>query len=163
MVDLSEMILMGIFATFFMDFLAKFLVKSKIVRPAIEPHIPGRWALYMLRGKFIHEDIYQTPALKNEKLAALISHYLIGIVLMGIYLFLELKEPAMRDQLWIPLIFGVTTVLLPWLWLYPSIGIGFLASKSKNKSDYIIFSIINHTNFGIGMMIWILVFRRFFT
>ena len=163
MVDLSEMILMGIFATFFMDFLAKFLVKSKIVRPAIESHIPGRWTLYMLKGKFIHEDINQTPALKNEKLAALISHYLIGIVLMGIYLFLELKAPAIRDQLWMPLIFGVTTVLLPWLWLYPSIGIGFLASKSKKKSDYIIFSSINHTNFGIGMVIWIVLFRRFFT
>ena len=163
MVDLSEMILMGIFATFFMDFLAILVVKSKIVRPAIEPHIPGRWVLYMLRGKFIHEDINQTPALKNEKLAALISHYLIGIVLMGIYLFLELKEPAIRDQLWMPLVFGAATVLLPWLWLYPSMGIGFLASKSKNKSDYIIFSIMNHTNFGIGMVIWIVLFRRFFT
>jgi len=162
MVNLSEMILMGIFATFFMDILAKFLVKSKIVRPAIEPHIPGRWVLYMLKGKFIHEDIRQIPALKNEKLAALISHYLIGIVLIGIYLFLEIKIPAIRAQLWMPLVFGITTVLLPWLWLYPSIGIGFLASKSKKKSDCIIFSIINHTNFGIGMTIWIVVFRRFF-
>ena len=148
MVNLSEMILMGIFATYFMDILAKFLVKSKIVRPAIEPHIPGRWALYILKGKFIHEDIRQIPALKNEKLAALISHYLIGIVLIGIYLFLELKIPAIRAQLWMPLVFGVATVLLPWLWLYPSIGIGFLASKSKKKSDYIIFSIMNHINFG---------------
>ena len=162
MINLSEMILMGIFATFFMDILAKFLVKSKIVRPAIEPHIPGRWVLYMLKGKFIHEDIRQIPALKNEKLAALISHYLIGIVLIGIYLFLEIKIPAIRAQLWMPLVFGITTVLLPWLWLYPSIGIGFLASKSKKKSDCIIFSIINHLNFGIGMTIWIVVFRRFF-
>ena len=163
MINLSEMILMGIFATFFMDFLAKFLVKSKIVRATIEPQIPGRWALYMLRGKFIHDDIRQTPVLKNEKLAAVISHYVIGIVLMGIYRFLELKEPAIRDQLWMPLLFGVTTVLLPWLWLYPSIGIGFLASKSKKKSDYIIFSSINHINFGIGMVIWIVVLRRFFS
>jgi hypothetical protein len=161
MVNLSEMILMGIFATFFMDILAGFLVKFKIVRATIEPHIPGRWALYMLKGKFVHEDIRQIPALKNEKLAALISHYLIGIVIIGIYLFLELKIPAIRTQLWMPLIFGITTVLLPWLWLYPSIGIGFFASKSKKKSAYIIFSIINHINFGIGMTIWIVVFRRF--
>ena len=112
MINIVEMILMGILATFFMDFLAAFLVKSRIVRAAMEPQIPGRWALYMLRGKLIHEDIRQTPALKNEKPAALTSHYLIGIVLMGIYLFLELKEPAIRDQLWMPLVFGVTTVLL---------------------------------------------------
>ncbi len=162
MVNLSEMILMGIFATFVMDILAKFLVKSKIVRVSIETYIPGRWILYMLKGKFIHEDINQTPALKNEKPAALISHYLIGIVLMGIYLLLELKIPAIRHQLWMPLAFGMATVLLPWLWLYPSIGIGFLASKTKKKSDYIIFSSINHLNFGIGMTIWIVVFRHFF-
>ncbi len=162
MVNLLEMILMGIFATFVMDLFAKFLVKSKIVRATIEPHIPGRWILYLFRGKFVHEDIRQTPALKNEKPAALISHYLIGIVLMGIYLLLELKIPAIRHQLWMPLVFGFTTVLLPWLWLYPSIGIGFLASKTKKRSDLIILSSINHFNFGIGMTIWIVVFRQIF-
>ena len=162
MVNLWEMILMGIFATYFMDILAKYLVKLKIVRASIEPHIPGRWVLYMLKGKFIHKDIRQIPALKNEKLTTLISHYLIGIALIGIYLFLEFLIPEIRAQLWMALLFGIATVLLPWLWLYPSIGIGFLASKSKNKSDYIIFSIINHLNFGIGMTIWIVAFRRFF-
>ncbi len=157
-----EMILMGIWATLFMDLLAVILVKSKTVRPTIEPQYIGRWALYLLKGKFIHEDIRKTPASKNEKPAALISHFLIGIVLIGIYLFLELKVPAIRDQLWVPLVFGAATIILPWLWLYPSIGIGFLALKSPKRSDYITLSIINHTNFGIGMMIWIVAFRRFF-
>jgi hypothetical protein len=69
----------------------------------------------------------------------------------------------MQNQIWMTLLFGVTTVLLPWLWLYPSIGMGFLALKTKNQSEYIIFSIINHLNFGIGMTIWILFFRQFLT
>ena len=64
MVDLLEMILMGMFATFFMDFLSYFLVKSKIVCATIELQIVGRWVLYIFRGKFIHKDIRQTPALK---------------------------------------------------------------------------------------------------
>ncbi len=156
------MILMGIFATYFMDFLAGFLVKRKIIHSFIEPEAVGRWTLYMLRGKFIHKDIHQTPALKNEKLAALISHYLIGIVIAGIYLFLELKEPIIRNQIWVPLIFGITTVLLPWLWLFPSIGLGFLASKSPNKSSIIKTSLANHTNFGLGLFIWVIFFHRFF-
>ena len=70
MINLMEMILMGVFATFIMDFFAKFLVRSKIVRAPIEPHIPGRWALYMLKGEFMHEDIRQIPALKNITAAA---------------------------------------------------------------------------------------------
>jgi hypothetical protein len=163
MVNSVEVLLMGIFATLFMDISAKILTTLKIVHPPLESHIPGRWAIYILKGKFVHKDIHQTPALKNERTAALISHYLIGIILIGIYLLLESKIPSMQNQIWMTLLFGVTTVLLPWLWLYPSIGMGFLALKTKNQSEYIIFSIINHLNFGIGMTIWILFFRQFLT
>jgi lipid-A-disaccharide synthase-like uncharacterized protein len=162
MITLFEIFLMGIFATFFMDVTARLLIKSKIVRPTLEPQVVGRWALYMIKGKFVHKDIRLTPALKNEMPAAFLAHYLIGTVLAGIYFCLELSVPAIRSQPWASLIFGVTTSLLPWLWLYPAIGIGYLASKSQNKSNFIILSIINHLNFGIGMTIWIVILRRFF-
>ncbi|UCE25471.1 MAG: DUF2938 family protein, partial [Candidatus Zixiibacteriota bacterium] len=138
MINLLEMVLMGVVATLFMDLLAILLAKMKIIRPSVGAEVVGRWALYTLRGKFIHDDIYKTPALNNEKSAALVSHYLIGIVLAGIYLFLELKVPTIRHQPWAALIFGLATVLLPWLWLYPSIGLGFLASKTSRKSPYIV-------------------------
>ncbi len=158
-----EMILMGVFATYFMDFLAGFLVKRRIIHSFIEPEAVGRWTLYMLRGKLIHKDIRQTPALKNEKLSALISHYLIGIVLAGIYLILELQVPTIRYQIWMPLIFGIATVILPWFWLLPSMGLGLLASKSSNKLSIIKTNLVNHTNFGLGLLIWIVSFHRFFT
>jgi len=161
-INFVEMILMGVLATLFMDLSSILLGKSKIIHQLIEPQVVGRWTLYMFRGKFIHEDIHKTPALNNEKSVALLSHYLIGIVLAGIYLLLELKEPIIRHQLWMPLIFGLTTVLLPWLWLYPSIGLGFLASKTPRKSPYIVTSLVNHTNFGLGLFIWIVFLRRFF-
>jgi len=157
-----EMILMGVFATIIMDFLAGLLSKRKLIYPFISPEAIGRWFLYMFRGKFIHKDINKTPALKNEKLWCLISHYLIGIVLAGIYLFLELKEPIIRDQMWMPLIFGIATVFLPWFWLLPSTGLGFMASKSSNRSLIIRTNLINHTNFGLGLFIWVASFHRFF-
>ena len=156
------MVLMGIFATFIMDFLAGLLAKRKLIYPFISPEAIGRWFLYMFRGKFIHKDINKTPALNNEKLWCLISHYLIGIVLAGIYLFLELKEPIIRDQMWMPLIFGIATVFLPWFWLLPSTGLGFMASKSSNRSLIIRTNLINHTNFGLGLFIWVASFHRFF-
>jgi hypothetical protein len=159
---LIEMILMGIFTTFFMDFLAKFLVKRKLIYPFITPEAIGRWFLYMFRGKFKHEDIHKTPALKKEKFWYFISHYLIGIVLAGIYLFLKLNGLIIGDQKWMPLIFGIATVFLPWFWLLPSIGLGFMASKSSNRSLILRTNLLNHTNFGIGMTIWIVVFHQFF-
>ncbi len=160
MINFVEMILMGVLATLVMDLLSVLFGKLKIIRQLIGPQVVGRWTLYMFRGKFIHKDIHKTPALNNEKSAALLSHYLIGIVLAGIYLFLELKAPSIRHQLWMPLIFGLTTVLLPWLWLYPSMGLGFLASKTPRKSPYIVTSLVNHTNFGLGLVLWVAFFRR---
>ena len=157
-----EMILMGIFATYFMDLIGGFLVKRKFIHSFIESEAVGRWTLYMLKGKFMHKDIRKTTTLKNENLATLISHYLIGIVLAGIYLVMEFKEPTIQDQIWVPLIFGIATVLLPWFWLFPSIGLGFLASKSSNKSSIIRTSLVNHTNFGLGLFIWVVSFHRFF-
>ena len=160
MIDFVEMVFMGIVATLFMDLLAVRLAKMKIIHPPIGPEAVGRWTLYMFRGTFIHKDIHKTPALNHEKSAALVSHYLIGIVLAGIYLFLELKLPTFRDQSWMALIFGIATILLPWLWLYPAMGLGFLASRAPRKSPYIVTSLVNHTNFGLGLLIWIVFVRR---
>ena len=157
-----ELILMGLFATVFMDLLAGFLVRKKIIYPFITPEAIGRWFFYMFRGKFTHQDIHKTPALKNEKLGYLISHYLIGIVLAGIYLLLELKMPIIRDQIWVPLLFGIATVFLPWFWLLPSTGLGFMASKSSNRSLILRTNFVNHTNFGMGLFLWIITVHRFF-
>jgi hypothetical protein len=157
-----ESILMGIFATSFMDFLAGYLVKRNLIHPFVTPDSIGRWFLYIFRGKFIHKDIHKTPALINEKLWYFISHYLIGIALAGIYLFLEIKVPAIRDQKWVTLIFGIATVFLPWFWLLPSIGLGFMASKSSNRSLVIRTNLVNHTIFGLGLLIWICFFHYFF-
>ena len=87
---------------------------------------------------------------------------MIGVVLAGIYLFLELNEPIIRNQIWLALLFGTVTVFLPWFWLLPSIGLGFLASKSPNKLRIIRTNLVNHTNFGLGLFLWVVSFHRFF-
>ena len=157
-----EAVLMGIFATFFMDFLAGILAKRKIIYPFISPEAVGRWFLYIFKGKLIHKDINQTPVLKNEKLWCLISHYLIGIILSLVYLLIGSNFAIVRDHLLMPLLFGIATVFFPWFWLLPSIGIGFMASKSPKQSKIIRTNLLNHTNFGFGLLIWIALLHRFF-
>jgi len=157
-----EIILMGVLATLFMDLLAGFLVKRKIIYSFIDSESIGRWFLYMFRGKFIHKNIHKTPSLKNEKLWCFISHYLIGVVLAGIYLLLELKIPIIRNIVWFALVFGIATVFFPWFWLLPSIGLGFMASKSSSRLLIIKTNLVNHTNFGLGLFLWIIFLHRFF-
>jgi len=154
-----ESILMGIFATFIMDILARYLVKINFIISFVTPEAIGRWSLYIFRGKLKHENIYKTPALHNEKIWSFISHYLIGIVLAGIYLFLEMNVPIIRDHIWMTLIFGIVTVLLPWFWLLPGIGLGVMASNSSKQPLIIRTSIVNHTNFGLGLFLWIFFFH----
>jgi len=157
-----ESILMGTLATFFMDFLAGILAKREFIYPFISPEAIGRWFLYIFKGVLIHKDINETPNLKNEKLWCLISHYLIGIALAGVYLVLDLNIAFVNENTWMSLAFGIATVCFPWLWLLPSIGIGFMASKSPNQSQILKTNIINHTNFGLGLFIWIVFLHRFF-
>jgi len=153
---------MGIVATLIMDFLAGVLAKRKIIHPFITPEAVGRWFLYIFKGKFVHEDINKSPPLKNEKLWCLISHYLIGVGLSGVYLLFEVVEPTIQNQYWIPLVYGIVTVFLPWFWLLPSTGYGFIASKASNRFAVIRTNLINHTNFGLGLMIWTMLFHRYF-
>jgi hypothetical protein len=157
-----ESVIMGVFATLIMDFLASILAKRRIIHPFITPDAIGRWFLYMFKGKFIHDDINKTPPLKNEKLWCFVSHYLIGVGLAGVYFLFESVEPTIRNQYWIPLVYGIVTVFLPWFWLLPSTGHGFIASKASNRFAVIRTNLLNHTNFGLGLMIWIMLFHGFF-
>ena len=153
---------MGVCATYFMDLLSDFLAKRKLIYPFISPDAIGRWFLYIFRGRLIHKDISKSPKLKNEKLWSVISHYLIGVVLAGVYLLLESNLPIIREHIWMSLLFGIATVFFPWFWLLPSIGIGFMASKSSNRLQVLRTNLINHTNFGLGLLIWIVLLHRYF-
>ena len=70
MISFVEMVLMGVLATFIMDIMAMRLAKMKVIHPPVGPEAVGRWILYLFRGKFVHNNINETPALKSEKSAS---------------------------------------------------------------------------------------------
>jgi 4-amino-4-deoxy-L-arabinose transferase-like glycosyltransferase len=109
----------------------------------------------MWKGKFTHGDINRTRALKNELTWYYLSHYLIGIVLAA-------NLQALQEHSWLIILYGVLTVVFPWFWLLPSIGLGFLAKKSAKRSQILPTNLINHLNFGLGLFIWVLIFHRYF-
>jgi hypothetical protein len=155
-----EAILSGIWATFFMDSLAKILARGKIIYPFVTREAMGRWFMYMWKGKFTHEDILRTRALKNEQVWYYLSHYLIGILLAGFYLLPASRIQVLQEQLWLIIVYGLLTVAFSWFWLLPGIGLGFLAKKSAKRGRILTTNLINHLNFGIGLYIWMLIFHR---
>lgn len=157
-----ESILLGIWATIIMDLIAKVLSKRKLIYPFITPEELGRWFFYMFKGRLIHKDISKTPPVSNEKMWYFISHFLIGILLAGFYLRLAIMFSDLNENAWIALVFGIFTVILPWFWLLPATGLGFMANKSGKRKQIMKTNLINHTNFGIGLFLWMFFFHNFF-
>jgi len=157
-----EAILSGIWATFFMDSLAKILSKRGIIYPFISSEAMGRWFLYMCKGKFAHTDINRARALNNENAWYYLSHYLIGIILAACFLVLATQIQYLRDNVWTTLFYGLFTVAFSWFWVLPSIGFGIMASKSAKRIRILKTNLINHLNFGVGLCAWMLIFHRFF-
>jgi Protein of unknown function (DUF2938) len=82
-------LIVGILATVTMDVVAMMALRFGIAGRGPRrtgPDLIGRWIGYLLRGKFRHTDILQTPPLRGELLLGLAAHYLIGIVLTLVYL-----------------------------------------------------------------------------
>lgn len=160
--NLIEAILSGIWATLFMDLFAKILSKRKLIYPFITPEELGRWFVCQFKGKIIHKNISKTPPVRNEKIWYFVSHYLIGILLAGLYLILASQFKALGENAWMALVFGILTVILPWFWLLPATGLGIMANKSSKRNLILKTNLINHTNFGIGLFLWIIFFHKFF-
>src|SRR5215467_6329357 len=82
-------LIVGILATVTMDVVAVIALRLGIVGRGPRrtgPDLIGRWIGYLLRGKFKHTDILQTPPLQGELVLGLAAHYSIGIVLTLLYL-----------------------------------------------------------------------------
>ena len=77
-------LIVGILATVTMDVVAVIAVRLGIAGRGPRrtgPDLIGRWIGYLLRGKFRHANILETPPLRGELVLGLAAHYAIGIVL----------------------------------------------------------------------------------
>ena len=157
-----ESILSGLWATLIMDLFARFLAARKLLFPFMTSEELGRWFIYLLKGKISHRDISKTPPVRNEKIWFFVSHYLIGIILAAFYLLLASVVNEIGENAWMALVFGILTVLLPWFWLLPGTGLGIMAKKSSVRMKILRTNLINHTNFGIGLFSWYILFHNLF-
>ena len=71
-------LIVGILATVTMDVVAVIALRFGIAGwgpRRTGPDLIGRWIGYLLRGKFRHTDILQTPPLRGELMLGLATHY----------------------------------------------------------------------------------------
>ncbi len=86
----------------------------------------------MFHWHFVHENITASSPAKNEALFGAISHYLTGgcVALLYPAYFLVFGVPLPEVHLIPGLVFGLATVVLQWLILYPAFGYGFFGVRA---------------------------------
>lgn len=161
-ITIKEVVLSGIFSTIIMDIGYVFLKLTKIVKGSMEPQFLGRWILNMFNGEFIQENIRTATQMQLEGPVSLIVHYLTGIFLLGLFLLLRNKIKMFPGSIHMGMVFGWVTVVLPWFFFYPCIGFGFMGLGTPEGSSNILYSIIYHSFFGLGITLWLGFVRKFF-
>jgi hypothetical protein len=154
-------VIVGILATVTMDVVAVMALRFGITGRGPRrtgPDLIGRWIGYLLRGKFRHMDILQTPPLRGELVLGLAAHYLIGIVLTLVYLGLLVVAHA-RPTALNAIVYGTATTVLPWFLMFPSQGMGWLGWDAPGDAHLARASLFNHIIFGLGIALWMAVLR----
>ena len=93
--------------------------------------IIGRWFIYViLKQKIYNPNIENEKPFKNELLIGWIFHYFIGVVYsLGFFILMKYYN-IFKASLTDGLIFGLVTLIIPWFFMLPAIGKGFLALKT---------------------------------
>jgi hypothetical protein len=142
----------GLGATLFMDLWALFLKRAFKV-PSANYCLVGRWVRHMPEGTFVHASIVNASQKRFECAAGWIAHYVIGIAYALLFIVL-VSEGWLDGPTVLPaLLFGIVTVIAPFLVMQPAIGLGVAASRTPNPMPARFRSLMAHAIFGLGLYI----------
>jgi uncharacterized membrane protein YczE len=113
----------------------------------------GRWFCHMPEGTFMHASIANATQKRFECTVGWIAHYVIGAVYALMLVALVSGNWLARPTLLPALLFGVGTVLVPFLLMHPSFGLGIAASRAPNPTQARLRSLMAHTAFGVGLYV----------
>ena len=140
----------GLGATLFMD-LWVLVMKSVFGIPSSNYCLVGRWVRHMPEGRFMHASIVNASRMRFECTVGWISHYVIGAGYAVAFVALVSGVWLARPTLLPALFFGVGTVLVPFLVMQPSFGLGIAASKAPSPTQARLRSLMAHVAFGVGL------------
>jgi hypothetical protein len=147
---LTAAALMGIGATAATDLWA-ILRQRWLGVPAPDFGLVGRWFGHMGRGRFRHERIANATAVRGERLIGWSAHYRTGIVFAALLLALTGMAWMRHPTPWPALLFGVVSVLAPFLLMQPGMGAGIAARRTPRPAAARLQSLATHAVFGLGL------------
>jgi hypothetical protein len=145
-----RILLMGITATVAIDLWATFA--NRILGwPRTNWGFVGRWIGHMRRGQFSHASIGSSPPIVHEAVLGWVFHYVVGCMYAALYLMYVSTTKAGQPTLVSAVLFGLATILSPWLLMQPALGLGIFASKAPRPNLVRLQNLIIHTVFGLAL------------
>ncbi|TWI00959.1 Protein of unknown function (DUF2938) [Luteimonas cucumeris] len=156
----AAFLFIGIGATIVLDLWSVVLTRGFGV-PTANWALVGRWLAHIPRGRFLHEPIAATPAVRGERLLGWTFHYAVGIAFAALLLTTQgadwLRHPTLLPALCV----GLLTVVFPFFVMQPGMGAGIAASRTPNPTQSRLRSLTAHAVFGVGLYLsawlWVLV------
>jgi len=142
----------GVGATLFMDLWALFM-KHTFGFPSPNYCLVGRWISHMPEGTFRHASIAAARQKSAECTVGWIAHYIVGAVYALVLVALVSSSWLARPTLWPALLFGIGTVLVPFLVMQPAFGLGVASSRAPDPKEARLRSLAAHTAFGVGLYV----------
>ncbi len=142
----------GILATAVMDLLNRWVGNTGFIRVTDHKFL-GRVSWEWLNGNFTNVSVFKLAPVQGETWLGVATHYLIGILVVIAFLWVTYAVTRRVVWKWWPVLFGLSTCVLPWFIFFPSIGLGFFGSQAPPQALVIRGSIFNHLFLGIGIML----------
>lgn len=143
-------VVVGSGATLFMDLCALLLTLAFGI-PSPNYCLVGRWFCHMPNGTLMHASIASAPRRRGECAVGWIAHYVIGTV-YALVLVASVSGSWLAQPTLLPaLLFGIFSVLVPYLIMQPSFGLGIAASRAPQPMQARLRSLMAHTTFGVGL------------
>lgn len=145
-------VVVGLGATLFMDLWALFLKRAFSI-PSANYCLVGRWLRHMPEGTFRHASIVAASQKHSECTVGWIAHYVIGTVYALALIAFVSGSWLARPTLLPAMLFGIGSVLAPFLIMQPSFGLGIAASRTPNPTQARLRSLMAHAAFGVGLYV----------
>ena len=120
----------------------------------------GRWTIVLLTsGQLIVRDLELRPNRQNELGVGWLVHYSIAVAYAAIFMVL-MRANILAAEFADGLLFGVVSVIVPWLFFLPCLGKGIMGRLTPNPLLVCTLALMMHSIFGVAIGLGFSFFAR---
>lgn len=146
-----QVLVLGTGATLVMDLWSWLLRRMGMA--TLDYAMLGRWCGHWFKGVWFHRSIQASAMVRAEKAWGWALHYLTGMVFAAAFVAVVGPQWLGQPSLAPAAVWGLSTVLLPWLLLQPALGAGIAAARTPRPWASRALSLASHMVFGLGLFL----------